>query len=342
MFSEEFFTQLVESSRLTEVAESIFKNSAFCSKDWLSCFSHGLIYFLNDVLSLNEIVSKSQKYATFLSSDKVESLSWLMISFLLPGDEWILQQSLDRLKLTQDSFLKTIFTLDILTLSKGLYLPSPSIPTPSSFLMDSKSATILPLREYWCFEFPVTLKDNSAPCRLPDLLSWLDFVDKVPASQGDSFKSYHLYSMLNVFLLQDDAGDYHFLDPLVSTRVGKIVQRIVKNGKELSDFHRLYPLYLELLDHYQAVSYGDQLFGKCLLFLCQMRFPYDFRLAFWSRMPLYLNHFNFDCNEVFGNFRDYICPKEVNRDVAAQRAIAMKSGKMLTSENSAIATLLKQ
>jgi hypothetical protein len=291
--------------------------------------------FLNDYLSLSEI-AKSLDYTNLTTDESMNRISWHIINYLLPGDEWLFQQCLTRLKLTHDSFVKTIFSPDVLLLSKALYLPSPSNHPPPSFLMDSKSTTILPLREFWCYEFPITFKDALMSCSLKDLISWLNFVDIVSSQREDPFNSYHLYSMLNVFLLRDDVGDYHFLEPQVSCLVYKIIGRIANHGVDLSIFNRLYPLYLELLDHYQAVSYGDAVFGKSLLFLCQTSFPVDYRLAFWSRMQLYLNLFQFESIDIFGSIGAYICPEEKNKDVLIQKSIAKKGGRLIQSDSSAL------
>ena len=58
-------------------------------------------------------------------------------------------------------------------------------------------------------------------------------------------------------------------------------------------------------------------------------------------MLLYLNHFKFDCNEVFGNIHDYIDRKEENKQVLIQKMIAKKSGKVIESNTSAIWLILE-
>ena len=125
---------------------------------------------------------------------------------------------------------------------------------------------------------------------LRNCLAWLliteDTTPRLSTSPGQQATA-KFYRLATVFL----AGNDLFLDPVVHNLLAALLRGLLASSG-LPDLSLPVPgltsgheFYLQLLDQYQAVSYGDQLFSLFVVIPLAMSQPAAFRRSFWTDRP---------------------------------------------------------
>ena len=113
-------------------------------------------------------------------------------------------------------------------------------------------------------------------------LAWLVMTDTVSQPTA-SQKTAKFFRLCTVFL----AGSDLFLDPAINALLSILLNNLLKTG--VPDFSLAVPgltsnheFYMQLLDQFQAVSYGDQLFSAFVCLPLSLSQPPALRRSFWT------------------------------------------------------------
>ena len=117
-------------------------------------------------------------------------------------------------------------------------------------------------------------------------LAWLLLTDSCTSNTASQTVA-KFYRLATVFL----AGSDLFLDPGVHSLLAALLSNLLA-GSGLPDLSLPVPgltspheFYLQLLDQFQAVSYGDQLFSLFIVIPLGLNQPPAFRRSFWTERP---------------------------------------------------------
>jgi len=164
-------------------------------------------------------------------------------------------------------------------------------------------------------------------------LAWLLITENEKLSPSQVTAKY--YRLATVFL----SGNDLFLDPVVHNLLAALLRGLTTSG--LPDLSISIPgltsgheFYLQLLDQFQAVSYGDQLFSMFVTIPLSMSQPVAFRRSFWTDKPelsrsitLQKGHFGKDLLETFTK------PVETDINIIASCFSSLMRGNLVSVRN---------
>ena len=130
---------------------------------------------------------------------------------------------------------------------------------------------------------PVSIND------MKNCLLWL-VLTKSEENPTASQLTARFFRLSTVFL----AGNDLFLDPVINLLLFILLQRLLESGvPDLSlpvpGLTSNHEFYLQLLEQFQAVSYGDQLFSAFIVLPLSLGQPPAFRRSFWTEKVELLN-----------------------------------------------------
>ncbi|CAB4063187.1 RPAP1 [Lepeophtheirus salmonis] len=226
------------------------------------------------VMFSNTLQLKSEEFTT----DKLKKLSLNPTDATNPADELADFSSL---------YLKYLFpSASLLQRSKEVYSSS---GTPQSLTQSNAGELLLP--RDWPFLPLLTLHNTRSESDSPTTekekqeiqlcLKWIIIYD---CEDFDPFPGVTFTRLCTVFLAAPDL----FLDTKIREYTRIIFQKVLTNwkdldlSKEIPGTENFFTLYSELLNHFSAVSYGDELFAEFITLPLAMKYPFKYRFAFWS------------------------------------------------------------
>ena len=175
---------------------------------------------------------------------------------------------------------------------------------------------------------PVSMND------MKNCLLWL-VLTKSEENPTASQLTARFFRLSTVFL----AGSDLFLDPVINMLLSILLQRLLESGvPDLSlpvpGLTSNHEFYLQLLEQFQAVSYGDQLFSAFIVLPLSLVQPPAFRRSFWTEkvemsrsITLTLQHFK---TEVVAQF---LTPMETELDILHAYFAAIKGNHVVKLRN---------
>ncbi|KND03894.1 uncharacterized protein SPPG_01348 [Spizellomyces punctatus DAOM BR117] len=96
---------------------------------------------------------------------------------------------------------------------------------------------------------------------------------------------------------------------------------------------KFFQLYQELVEHYSAVSFGDEVFARYLLLPLAMHYPSDYRELFWDHLRELLHLFTMEKSQLptADDAAQFYYPYETEERVLLLYASALASGKVTSS-----------
>ncbi|TPX65393.1 hypothetical protein SpCBS45565_g05175 [Spizellomyces sp. 'palustris'] len=96
---------------------------------------------------------------------------------------------------------------------------------------------------------------------------------------------------------------------------------------------KFFQLYQELVEQYSAVSFGDEVFARYLLFPLAMHYPSDYRELFWDHLKELLHLFTMEKSQLptADDAAQFYYPYETEEKVLLLYASALASGKVSSS-----------
>jgi len=177
---------------------------------------------------------------------------------------------------------------------------------------------------------------NKTQVRIEDMrncLAWLLLTDSTQCSPRENTARF--YRLATIFL----SGNDHFLDPVVHNLLTALLRGVMKDG--LPDLSLSVPgltsgheFYLQLLDQYQAVSYGDQLFSLFISVPLSMSQPVAFRRTFWTEKPDLVRTISLKSNHLTKNIVEkFLGPQELETDILIALFHALRDNCIMKSRN---------
>ncbi|CAG9768549.1 unnamed protein product [Ceutorhynchus assimilis] len=117
-----------------------------------------------------------------------------------------------------------------------------------------------------------------------------------------------------LFLASDNLFLHAELQDLMTQVYGFLIrdEKMIDFKKQISGLTSFKDFFMQLLDQYQAVSYGNKVFGNVLLFPLVKRHDVGFRKALWSEYLAVVQSFNLSADEVWIHPCDLIKPEDTD------------------------------
>lgn len=143
---------------------------------------------------------------------------------------------------------------------------------------------------------------------------------------------------MKVFMLETQGAKEIFRDAVVQRELQQLIRPSLERVSIASEpsfpvegalpqATTLHQFFVELLDLYEGVSYGDSTFGQFIYPLLAQRYPADYRIALWSEHAQALRtlrHLHEELPAETGSLQEYFTPVETNQQVLLAYAGALQ------------------
>ncbi|KAI8899406.1 hypothetical protein BC833DRAFT_585797 [Globomyces pollinis-pini] len=339
--SEQDFYQVLFGENTIKSLERLTTERNYLAKheDWIRLYSTGLNTLINSWLTAYNALSI--RNPSLVESYKELSLSFSMtlLTGLLPGEEYmgakVLKSVLKILQVPLDSLSDVFgfaFNAESLQISRTL-LTTDGKDFPRSFMMQPQLPTSeLPISTNWCYGVPSHYFRNRISAERHSIIGWLKWIKQLEqqGSLSTSIPNWEkLFAVMHIFLLLDKSAVELFRDVEIQKHLDWCFTKFSGTTDSVIKLPQFYNFYLDLIDQYQAVSFGNETFNKYLLLPLDMDYPMDFRVAFWSKMTHYFRLFKNQQSEFTPEIlQKLVFPKESNKEVLSLLKTCMDSGKI--------------
>lgn len=138
-----------------------------------------------------------------------------------------------------------------------------------------------------------------------------------------------LMAAMKVYMLETQGAKEIFRDAVVQRELQALIRPSLERTSNpndptfpilgaLPEATTLHQFFVELLDLYEGVSYGDHTFGQILYPLLAQRYPADYRIALWSEHTEALRTMRHSHDQIpaeTGSLQEYLEPVETNQQV---------------------------
>ncbi|KAJ3311486.1 hypothetical protein HDV04_003973 [Boothiomyces sp. JEL0838] len=312
---------------------------------WISIFAHGVFKFLESWISFNSAIHLRNKEIVNKKM-VIKCVNWYC-TFALPGLDYTAHRLLTTVFLSKEwigqdfthvqQCFDAQFNIKSLSNSNAFTVLNPS-KHPKSLMIQVQQfdQTVLPIQKDWIFKFPAGFK-NDQISSADDVLLWLEFVT-VGISESiiskQPWEINRIYSVMHLFFLSDESGHEIYRDDRVNDLLAKLLELLTDSIYEsydegfLEKIPNFFNLYQDFIDHFIATSFGDRVFARYILVPIAMKFPHDFRAAFWGKLFDY-KFFDLEEDALPGKaLAPFLSPLDTNMDMKILYKKAMLGGRL--------------
>ncbi|GFU14118.1 RNA polymerase II-associated protein 1 [Nephila pilipes] len=342
--------EFVQSNAVIEYLESINAEKLNAS-NWFTKFESHMVIQILKLASLVISSDYSFWYKTAVSilpnlrnpleclvEDVFETVIFNPV-FVISNNEEIHKEILDKLPFIAKYYITCLLNSNALSLSKKLFSGNADVTTIASL-----STSSFLLSPDWCYQPIIKEYYNSKQSKkntvltpkndsiLASSLEWIYLCHDLCLPILKDVPGAVEFSYLCMFYLFDE--DF-FCDVDVKRLLGNCLlsllkYKIIKLTKiKWTNLNKFDDLYLEMLNQFEAVSYGDLLFGNFILYPLQQCYPSRWKKVLFNDHPQVLQFLRIPFSKLLMPLQNYLEPFETDIDVVMDYCKLLMTGVLI-------------